>query len=328
MNKDELLRQIQSLAAQRLLTREELNAAYDAGAGTGPEQALTGRLSFSTILYYLGGAIVYIGISILIGQNWSALTPFVRILVTLGSGVAAYIAGVLFNRDERTGDAALAFFLIAALTIPVGLHVVFDQAGVDVATHGTQSLISGILLCTFAASYFVFRRHLFTLFSIGFGTWFFFSFTGLLTGSNPIFSDVKFFEYRWLAVGASYMLLGYSFSRSDAAALSGPLYGFGSLAFLSAGLALGGWPPNQNTFWEIIYPGLAFGIVFLGAHLKSRALLTFGSVFLMLYITKITTEYFTIGLGWPLALVLCGLLLIAVGYLYFRLSRKHLRALP
>ena len=48
------------------------------------------------------------------------------------------------------------------------------------------------------------------------------------------------------------------------------------------------------------------------------------SMYLMAYILKITAEYFTDSLGWPLALVLTGLALIAIGYLHFNLKSKYL----
>src|SRR5262249_40735983 len=104
----------------------------------------------------------------------------------------------------------------------------------------------------------------------------------------------------------------------------GALYGLGVLAFLGGALALGNWEPHQNVFWELIFPGLVFGVIFLSVHLKSKAFLTFGSMYLMGYILKITAEYFKNGLGWPLALILAGFLLMAVGYYSFYLNRKYI----
>ncbi len=54
------------------------------------------------------------------------------------------------------------------------------------------------------------------------------------------------------------------------------------------------------------------------------ALLVFGSLFLGGYLAKITGEYFSDSLGWPLALVLVGFMLMGVGYLTFRLKRTYL----
>ena len=66
------------------------------------------------------------------------------------------------------------------------------------------------------------------------------------------------------------------------------------------------------------------GIIFLSIYVKNKAFLVFGSMFLMGYILKITSEYFAQSLGWPLALVIAGLALIATGYFSFYLNKKYL----
>jgi len=310
------------------LSREDLIAAYDEGRGVRTDQSVTKRLGVAEILYYIGGAVVFLGIAILVGQNWSTLTFSTKVLATLGAGIAAYILGVILDRDQRTETAASAFYLISALVTPIGLYVVFDNAGFDAGSAGTQSLISGILFAMYLSSFIIFRKNIFLLFSILFGTWLFFAFTGFMwengTSSYLYSFDWKFYEYRILAVGLAYMLIGYAFSKTERAPLSRFLYGFGIFGFLGAAMALGGWEPDQNTFWELIFPGLVFAALFMSVHLKSRAFLTFGTLFLMAYILKITSEYFSSGLGWPLALVLAGLAMIGAGYLSLYLKRKYI----
>ena len=231
-----------------------------------------------------------------------------------------------FSRNKGTETVGSAFYLISALVTPMGLWVVFDNAGFDASSYGTQSLISGIMLGTYLLSLLVFRKNIFTLFSILFGTWLFFSFTSFMIGGGAYFDNWKFYEYRVLVTGITYMLLGYAFSKNERASLSGFLYGFGILGFLGAALTLGSWKPNQNVFWELIYPGLVFGALFLSVQIKSKAFLTFGTLFLMAYILKITSEYFSSGLGWPLALVIAGLAMIGVGYMSISLKKKYLSA--
>ena len=322
--KEEVLQYIRTLAEQKVVTKEELTEAYDSGSGIKADVILTKKLGVAEILYYIGGAIVFLGISILLWQNWSTLGFGTKVLATLGSGIAAYFVGLLFSRDERTEAAGSAFYLISALVTPIGLWVVFDNAGFDASSYESQSLISGIMLGTFLLSLFVFKKSIFTLFSVLFGTWLFFSLTSWMVGGAPLFNDWKFYMYRVLVVGIAYMLMGYAFSKDERAPLSGFLFGFGILGFLGAALALGEWKPNQNVFWELIYPALVFGALFLSIHVKSKAFLTWGTLFLMAYILKITSEYFSTGLGWPLALVIAGLAMIGVGYMSLSIKRKYL----
>lgn len=321
-SKEEVIQYIKTLGEQKLLTKEELNAAFDSGI----DSTATGsakKAGIAEVLYYIGGAIVFLGISILLWENWNRLDFLTRILATLGSGLAAYLVGLLFSRVEKTETVGSAFYLISALVTPIGLSVVIDNAGFNSSSHGSLSLISGVMMGTYLLSLLVYRKTIFVLFSILFGTWFFFSFTSFLIGDTPYF-DRTFYEYRVLLAGIAYMCLGYTFSKNQQfEVLQGFLYGFGILGFLGAALALGDWSPNQNVLWELIYPGLVFGTLFISVQIKNKSFLIWGTVFLMLYILKITAEYFTNSLGWPLALVIAGLAMIGVGYMSITLKKKY-----
>ena len=323
MKKEEALQQIQNLAAEGLVTKDEMLSAYDTGTNAGADDIVTLQTGISQILYYVGGAIVFLGIAVLIWQRWSTLNSATKIFATMGSGIAAYIAGVFLSRNERLEALSGAFYFISGLVCPLGLQITFDVAGFDVGTYGSQSLISSILLITYLLSFLIYRKALFIIFSTIFGTWLFFSFTSYLVGSNPSFGW-EFYAYRVLCAGLVYGILGYGFSTTRYRSLTNILYNFGVFCFLGAALALGDWKPNQNLFWESIFPGLVFGIMFLSVHLKSKAFLTFGSIYLVGYIFKITAEYFRDSLGWPLILVLMGLGLIVIGYLHFRLKKRYL----
>lgn len=321
--KQKALEYIKNLAAQKLLTREELLGAFEQAAGSPRDHIFKVRLSMTEILYYIGGAIVCLGIAVLLWQNWSTLNVVTKITATLGSGLAAYIVGLVLGRDGKNEALSSAFYLISALVMPLGLHVTFQSAGFNIAGNSIQSLVSAILLATYLASYFVLKRSVFIVFSIIFGTWFFFAFTNLLAGYSA-FTDNTFSLYRVLTTGVSYILLGHSFSKTEKASLSGFLYGFGIFGFLGAALLLGGFGSNHNVFWEVIYLGLVFGTLFLSTTLKSNSFLVFGTLYLMAYILKITAEYFSKGLGWPFALVLAGLMLMGAGYLSVYLKRRYI----
>ncbi len=323
MDKEELLKNIQFLASQKVVTKDELISAFDAGINSDMPEEISHQASISHLLYYIGGAVVSLGISVLIWQHWASLNNTTKIMSTLGSGIAAYIAAVLLSQEERFEIISGAFYFISALVMPVGLNVTFHVAGVNIDSYGVQSIIPGILLVTFLLSYFSNRKTVFMLFNISFGTWLFFSFTSFIVGSRPVFGW-EFSAYRVLCTGLVYALFGYYFTSTVHRALTGALYGFGVFCFLGAALALGDWKPHQNWFWELIFPGLVFAVMFLSVYLKSKAFLTFGSIYLIAYIFKITGEYFAESLGWPLVLVLTGLGLISIGYLHFNLKRKYL----
>ncbi len=323
MDRTELLAAIEQAAAANTITRQEVVAAYDKGSGhTTPASQ---KLTIANVLYYIGGAIVFLGIAVLISQNWSQLNDVTKIVSTLGAAVAAYLVAVLLGSKPKFVPVSYAFFLISALVLPIGIYVAFEVANITF-TIGIHAVIAAILLAVHGASFLLFRKTIFLIFTLIFGAWLFFALTSYLVGNRPLFDAGDFIAYRFLCVGLMYTFFGYHLTTTKHRELTGPLYSFGLAIFLGAALALGKWQPQQNTFWELIFPGLVFGIIFLSVHLKSKAFLTFGALYLMAYIIKITGEYFTDSLGWPLALVLAGFALIAIGYFSVYLNRRYITA--
>jgi hypothetical protein len=324
VNKRELLQELSSRLASGDLTRGEvLDAIGQEQSEPTPGKSKVAA-TLSTILYYIGGGVVFLGMIFLIAQEWNHFGTSMKIFVTLGSGIAAFVVGVLFTGQERLGAAGPAFFLIAALLLPLGLLVTYDEAGIDVERLTIQVQIGGMLFAAYLGAYTLMRRNVLLSFSFIFGTWLFFAFTDYMIGGAPLIDEWSFVNYRILFAGLAFMLLGYSFVGTEREPLTGWLYVFGVAGFLGAGLALGEWKPNQNVFWEAVYPGLVFGVIFLSTYIKSRIFLIFGSIALGAYLTKITAEYFSDSLGWAFSLVLVGFMLMGVAYLAVRVNRRHI----
>lgn len=328
--KSELLDGIRKLAREGQLSREELLAAHQEGLAAreipaAPDREAASRFSLAEILYFLGGGIVVFGIAIYLGQNWALLNAIAKIAVTLGSGIAAYITAVVLITDERTEKISSAFFLIAALVMPIGMYVTLSVAELDIGA-GWMSCIAALLLAIYLMSYFLFRKNVLLLFSVFFATCFFFSCASFALEVGPVWAGLQFYEKLWLIAGMSYILLAYSFEQGPRAPLSGFLYGAGIFVFLGGALLLTGWRPAQNRLWEAIFPFLAFGAMYLSVVLRSQKFLIFGTLYLMLYLLKITAEYFSNSLGWPLALVIGGLLLVAAGAVAIHLKRSYISA--
>jgi len=329
--KEEILQQIKLLVAEGMLQKGELLTAYEEGrviekdAAVSTEvvvEKLSDKSKFGAILYYLGGAVVFLGIAIFLGQRWSVLNPATKISATLGSGIAAYYVGLLFLRDNRTLSISSAFFLLSALVMPLGLYVVFDHAGYSMQSYGLQSFIFAILFASYFCSYLLFKRNIFILFSVVFATGLFNCFNYFLIGNNPFFDGINFYAYLMFITGLSYLLLGHHFSQHKQGQFLWFFYGFGIVYFLGAAFYLGGWKPHQHLLWELAFPLLVFGSLFCSVRFKSKALLTFATLFLMAFVFKITAEYFTDSIGWSFSLVMAGLLMIAVGYLFFVLKSR------
>jgi hypothetical protein len=81
---------------------------------------------------------------------------------------------------------------------------------------------------------------------------------------------------------------------------------------------------SNNLLWEILFPLFSFISVILSIFLKSKTFLTFGTLFLLIDIVKLSNNYFSQSLGWPLALIMAGLGMISVTYLAIRLKIRYL----
>ncbi|MDA1168793.1 MAG: DUF2157 domain-containing protein [bacterium] len=323
MDKDSLLTAITHASAERSISREELLSAFQKGQGeiAVPQRS---KLNIINILYALGGLIVVIGIILFFEQQWETLSSTARILVTLGSGIATYLAGILFMRVKSFTGVAVSFFLIFVLVSPFGIHVTLDTLDYASPILSNENIIFSTMFIWTLASFSLLRLSIFRTFSVIFGSLLFFSSTGALLERNPAIDIGEAFEYRFLLLGISYALLAYSWKKI-APTLSSWMYALGTMMFLSAALALGGYAPSANKPWEIAYIGLNFGILFLSVVLKSRAMLVLGSLYLMGYIMKITAEYFSDSLGWPISLVLAGFTLIGIGYVTFMMNQRFMK---
>ncbi len=319
MDKKALLDGISKLAGEGRISRLEILSAFDDGKA----ETKSMRVSISQLLYFLGGLIVVIGIGVLINQNWDGLNDFTRILSSLGSGIAAYFVGIILNRRKQFANLANSFFLISAIVIPIGLHVVFHIAGFNVGSDNLQILISALSTAVFFASWFLYKKQMFLFFVIAYFTWLFFAVTNLYF--DGVVSD-HYEYYRFLAVGVSYCFLARSLSQRKGDFLSGVLYGFGSLFYLSAALLLTGdsYGNDLSVFWTVLMPFIALGTIFLSVSLRTTSFLVMGTIFLILWIFKTTADFFADALGWPLALVIIGLLLMALGFVVIRVHKKYL----
>ena len=276
------------------------------------------------ILYFIGGGIVFLGIAFWIGQEWSHFGAIAKILCTLGIAIAFFVSGVLLSQHKEHVTLSSVFFLISALLMPLGLGVTYDELDIKVNSYATGTQMGVILTAVFAGAYFLYKRNLLLFITLFFASCLFFILTDWIMSDSYLASDYKFDLYRLFFMGLTWMLLGHAFSNSERQGLSSWLYAFGVISVLSTGLALGDWKPNQSAFWEIIYPGLALGIVFLSTVVKSRSFLIFGSLGLGIYLCKITAEYFSDSLGWPLALILMGFAMIGIAFGAVRIRNRYL----
>lgn len=97
----------------------------------------------------------------------------------------------------------------------------------------------------------------------------------------------------------------------------------GTLAFLGGifDMGLGGKKPIYETLLLLASLGFIFGSILN----QSRAFLYLGTLFLVIYIFGIGTEYFQNQLGWPLTLFVAGLISMGIGFIVEKLRHHYFK---
>lgn len=329
MDKQQIIAFIEGQIATGKITKTDLLtlAGGEVSAPVSRESVMTpapqeaGSKKLITIFYVIGAIIALVGVIILVAQNWNEIGFAGRLLVTLGISVVTYISAMLLNKPHQNTISSV-FFTIAAALAPIGAMVMIAEAS-GRFTFMNQFVTAIILFIIFGAALFISKRAILMLITVAFASW---AYYALLLEVFSFNYDMDYMKWATMLLGASYLLIGYWYKKltSDSSetsnqryAVAGILSGLGTLGILTAGITVGG-------FFDLIYIALIFAAFYGGVYLKSRSMLLFGAIFLVAHIIKITSKYFAQSIGWPIALILVGFLVIGVGYLTFYLNKRFI----
>ncbi len=273
--------------------------------------------------YGIGATIAITGVGILIGQNWIEIGFAGRILSTMGISLSAYITAFLLSKPQQK-MLSQVLFAISAILAPLGSYVLLNEGNIafDWSSQITTSLLLSIV---FGTALLISKRSVLILVVVGFASWAYFALVAKVFGSAIYYNNSL--QWAIMLLGTSYIFISYGLQSflpaSDVAdvgekkTIQNVLYGFGTLAILGSGIFVGG-------IFDLFFIALIFGAFYGSVYLKSRSMLIFGALFLVAHMIKLTSEYFLDSVGWPLALIVIGFLVIGVGYLTFYLNKKFI----
>ena len=306
--KEQALETIAGLAREHGITPQEIRAQLSAA-----EQSADSKTSVLTrLLSYLGGIFVIAGLGVFIEMQWNEMNSAARITVTLGSGLAAFLMAWILSSDERRRKMATPLFLIAAFLQPTGILVALDELARGGDERHAVLFASGVLLVQQTLAFFSKKLTSLLFMSI------FFALVFYATAMELIDLDADLIAF---GLGLSMLFVLRRVDQTPHASITPFWYFFSSAAMLSGLFAL-----VQDSPLEVFFLGAACGIVFWSTWAKSRSLLFVGTVAILSYVGYYTAEHFTDVVGWPIALILFGLLLIALSAVAFRINRKYIAA--
>jgi hypothetical protein len=259
---------------------------------------------------YLSGICLFSGISAYINMFWQEMNSFERVIITLGSGICLYIIALVSMHDARYKRAASPMFLMASVLQVVGWFVAIDEWGFVANPVYGSLFVFALMFVQQGITFYKTRNSTLLFFTIAFGALMFATWFDLLDMSDTVIGMV---------VGLSLVLLTYGMNKIRHSSMSGFWYLCGGLLFLGYSFDF-----LHHTAVEFLFVGIACLMVYLSVLSHSRMLMTVSVGAMMAYIAYFTIAHFVDSIGWPIALILCGLMFSAISAEAWKLNRKFL----
>jgi len=306
--KDDALQDIVALAQHNQITLAEIAQALDASS-VPPNVAPASVLS--KLFGYVGGIFVFAGIGVFISMYWDDFGSASRVIITLGSGLVAFVMGLVCLSDQKYERAVTPLFLMASLLQPTGIMVMLQEysSGGDVR-HGLL-FMAAYMLMQQGATFWAKQRTVLAFSAVLFGCIFFANLFDIWGVDEKLIGIV---------VGSSLLCIAYAMQQSKHMAIAAFWYFVGAVLLL--------WSifeSVENSLLEPVYLGATAFIIFLSTYVRSRTLLLVGTLAMLLYIGYYTAEHFANTVGWPIALVIIGIALIGLSALAVRLNNQYIK---
>ncbi|MDH3644763.1 MAG: DUF2157 domain-containing protein [Gammaproteobacteria bacterium] len=309
VEREAALAEIGRIAEANNLTSADILAAVEGK----PARAEPGGGVLARVMGYIGGIFLFAGVATFIAVNWDSFGSFARVLVTLGVGFSVFIAAVLVERDGRWPLMAAPGYLTADVLQPTGMLVAFDEYGSGGDWRIAVAITSLAIMAQALAALTVAGSAVLVFAAVFFG----------MSLAVTLFDIAQIDETLYVLVtGTSLVLvaLGIDVDRYrwnvGAWASAGSIMFFVALFDLVEGNAL-----------EFLFPLLTAIGVYVSVQTRTRAILAISVLAFLLYISYFTAEHFSDSLGWPLVLMLIGVVFVGVGYLALRFNRRYFQGL-
>ncbi len=300
------LTQIRNIALASGLTRQDIIQALETSPETdGVQQASM----LQKVLSYIGGAFVFGGICVYVGMVWDDLDSLSRVIITLGTGFVAFILGLFAIGDPKFVRASTPLFLMAAALQPTGLFVFMHEylpSSNNLAL--AAAYVFGFMTVQQGLAFIACRRTALLFF----GLFFYYLFASALFDLLDVDSRMTALTLGLSGVAASWLA-----SRSEHHGVS-PFYFF----FSGLAIAAASFDYLEDTKFDVLLIGVIALMVFASVRVNSRTLLTVSILALLGYLAYFTDEYFKDMVGWPIALIVVGLIMIGASSLAVKLGRK------
>jgi hypothetical protein len=257
---------------------------------------------------------VFAGLCVFVGTFWDEMNSAARIVVTLGSGIVALILSYLALASPRHERLSTPLYLMAVVLQPTGMLIAFGELSTGGEPLHAQLAVSAVMLVQCLLAFARHRRTTALFFALLFGC------TALGTALELLDAEL---EWNGLVVGVTCFLVTLAVQRTKHAGITPFWYS------VAAALVQVSWfEIVEDGVLEISFVALPCALVYSSTSLRSRTLLAAGTVGMLVYIGYFTGEHFADSLGWPIALILIGFMMMALGTAAVRIHRRYIQSRP
>lgn len=302
-SRSEAIQQITALMAEHGLKPSDLSSVMAGGNGEASASLL------QRVMIYIGAAFVFMGICVYVNIIWDDLGSIGRILVTLGSGFIAFILGLMSIKDTRFVKATTPLFLISAALEPTGLFVFMDEylphTG-DVAK--AAAFVFGFMMIQKAVAFSATNRTSLLFFTVFFFVAFLYAVVSWFDLDAPL---------SVMSMGLSLLMISYGLGKTQHHSIA-------PFGFFWAGLMVStaSFDILKDTQGDVLMIAVAAGLIWLSTVAASRTLLTVAVISLLAFLGYFTGEYFKNVVGWPIAMIVMGFVMIGTSIFAVKLGRK------
>lgn len=303
--RSEAIDQIKSLVTTFHITETELLAIF---TPTKSEPETSGGL-LQRVMIYIGGAFIFMGLCVYISMIWEDLDSLSRVIISMGSGFVAFILGLFTLGDSRFIKAATPLFLIGAALQPVGLFVFMDEY----LPHSGDVVKAACFVFAFMTiqqtiAFIATKRTALAFFSL----FFFYAFLSVFMNWLEIDAPEG-----PMVLGLTGLMVSYGISKTDHKVIAPFFYFWGSLITAAASFDF-----LEDTPLDVALIGVSAGLIYLSTIAASRTVLTIGVISLLAFLGYFTDEYFSDIVGWPIAMIIMGFIMIGISVFAVKLGKK------
>ena len=307
--KEDALQDIIALAKHNQITLDEIARAFQASNNEADKPPAS---ILSKLFGYIGGIFVFAGIAVFISMYWDDFSSAARLVVTFGPGLIAFVMGLVCLTDERYERAATPLFLMASLLQPTGIMVMLHEYASGGDTRYGLLFMAAYMLIQQGCAFWARGRTVFAFSAVLFGCIFFANLFDIMDINEKLIGIV---------IGTSLLFIAYALNQSKHSAIAAFWYFIGSIVQLWSVFEV-----VKRSPLEPFYLGVCALIIFISTYVRSRTLLLVGTLAMLIYIGYYTAKHFANTVGWPIALVLIGIALIALSSLAVKLNNKYIKA--